>query len=307
MRISSYDDGGAWRAAVVVEDVLVDAECAAGAAGLSEPGAYRSARTLIAQPADVLAKLADAAAREASQIGIGRDQVRLGPPIPDPDKIICVGLNYRDHAAEAGMAVPDHPVLFSKYRNALIGDRQALELTDVSHEWDFEAELAVVIGQRVKGATVESALDSVAGYMPFNDISARDVQLRVSQWTTGKMLDGSAPCGPELVLADEVSDPQRLTLRQRLNGEVVQQSSTGAMIFPVARLIEYISTYVTLEPGDIIATGTPAGVGFKRQPPIYLKPGDLLETEVEELGTLTTPLVAEGETTKAPAAVGVGA
>jgi 2-keto-4-pentenoate hydratase/2-oxohepta-3-ene-1,7-dioic acid hydratase in catechol pathway len=293
MRVVSYDAPGGLRAAVVHEDVLVDAEQAARAAGLTDAGDYATVRGLIAHDADALALLGAAVAETAAVSGIARDGVRLGPPVPDPDKIICVGLNYRDHADEAGMAVPEFPVLFSKYRNALIGDNEPFELSDVSTEWDYEAELGVVIGTRAAAVSESDALDYVAGYMPFNDISARDVQLRISQWTTGKAIDRSGPCGPMLVLTDEVPDPQALTVRLRLNGEVLQESGTEHMIFSVARLVSYISAYVTLEPGDVIATGTPAGVGFKRDPVVRLNPGDVLETEVDGIGILVTPMVAK--------------
>ena len=299
MRVVSYEAPGGLRAAVVHQNLLVDAEHAARAAGLANPDEFATVRGLISQDADTLTQLGTAVADTAATSGIAMDEARLGPPVPDPDKIICVGLNYRDHAAEAGMAVPEYPVLFSKYRNALIGDNDPFELSDISHEWDYEAELGVVIGTRAAAVSEEDALEYVAGYMPFNDISARDVQLRVGQWMTGKAIDGSAPCGPMLVLTDEVPDPQALTVRLRLNGQVLQESGTEHMIFTVARLVSYISTYMTLEPGDIIATGTPAGVGFKRDPIVRLNPGDVLETEIEELGVLVTPMV-----TKAPVLTG---
>jgi acylpyruvate hydrolase len=294
MRIATYDDGGEWRAAIAAAGRYVDAEKAAGAAGLPEPPRLRSTKELLGLSPRQRAQLRTAADELAAEAGLDRAALRLGPPVPDADKVICVGLNYREHAAEAEMAIPDFPVLFGKYRNALIGDEAPLALTDVSEEWDYEAELAVVIGRRGKAIAEADALDYVGGYMPLNDISARDVQLRISQWMTGKMLDDSAPCGPELVLADEVPDPQALTVRLRLNGEVLQESSTAEMIFPVARLIAYISTYLTLEPGDIIATGTPAGVGFKRDPVVRLQPGDLVETEIEGLGVLRTPCIDGG-------------
>jgi 2-keto-4-pentenoate hydratase/2-oxohepta-3-ene-1,7-dioic acid hydratase in catechol pathway len=291
MRIATYEDGGEWRAAIAAAGRYVDAERAAAAAGLPEPQKLQSTKELLGLSSEQRAQLLAAAEEQAGDDGMDRSALRLGPPVPDADKVICVGLNYREHAAEAEMAVPEFPVLFGKYRNALIGDEAPLALTDISEAWDYEAELAVVIGRRAKAVAEADALDHVGGYMPLNDISIRDVQLRISQWMTGKMIDDSAPCGPELVLTDEVPDPQALTLRLRLNGEVLQESSTAEMIFPVARLIAYISTYVTLEPGDIIATGTPAGVGFKRDPVVRLEPGDLIETEIEELGVLRTPCV----------------
>ena len=292
MRLVSYRAEDGLRAGVVIGDQVVDAGAALAAAGHAEADSLAGVHALLAAPSGTLAALEAAATDGLGALGVEREGLVLGPPVPDPDKIICVGLNYREHASEAEMDVPDYPVLFPKYRNCLIGDMTPFELSAVSDQWDFEAELGVVIGTRARAVDQESALDHVAGYMPFNDLSARDVQLRISQWMTGKAIDNSGPCGPELVLADEVPDPQVLDIRLRLNGETLQEGNTSEMIFPVARLIEYISAYITLEPGDIIATGTPAGVGFKRSPAIFLKDGDRLETEIEGLGVLTTPMTA---------------
>lgn len=291
MRVLSYADGEGWTAGIRVGDRVVPATEAARRASLP-PESFGSVRELIARPQADLSTLGQAAEACVDEAGRELADVRLGPPIPDPEKIICVALNYRDHAEEAGLAIPVEPVLFAKYRNTLIGPEDAVELSPVSDEYDYEAELGVVIGRRVKGADVGSALDAVAGYMPFNDVTARDVQFRTSQWTAGKTLDTTAPCGPELVLADEVPDPQDLAIRCRLNGVVMQEGSTRNMIFSCAELIAFISSLITLVPGDIIATGTPAGVGFKRQPPVYLRDGDVLETEVESLGVLRTHMVA---------------
>ncbi|HMJ34492.1 MAG TPA: fumarylacetoacetate hydrolase family protein [Baekduia sp.] len=290
MRLVTYESPDGLRAGILVGERIVDAVTAAEQASLPDASTLSSVRALIGLGAGDLAALDGAAAGLADE-GLHLASVTLGPPVPDPDKIICVGLNYREHAAEAQMAVPDYPVLFAKFRNALIGDGQAVEVSDLSDEWDYEAELGVVIGRRASGVAAADALEYVAGYMPFNDVSARDVQLRSPQWTTGKAIDRTAPCGPALVLADEVPDPQALALKLTLNGEVLQEASTAEMIFPVATLVEYISRYITLEPGDIIATGTPAGVGFKRDPVVRLKPGDLMETEIEGIGRLTTPII----------------
>lgn len=290
MRLVTYESPPELRAGILVGDRIVDAVKAGEQASLPDASALTSVRALIGLGAGDLAAL-DGAATELVGDGLDLTSVTLGPPVPDPDKIICVGLNYVEHAAEAQMAVPEYPVLFAKFRNVLIGDGQAVEVSDLSDEWDYEAELGVVIGRRASGVAAAQALEYVAGYMPFNDVSARDVQLRSPQWTTGKAIDRTGPCGPALVLADEVPDPQALQIRLTLNGEVLQEASTGEMIFPVATLIEYISRYTTLEPGDIIATGTPAGVGFKRDPIVRLKPGDLMETEIEGLGKLTTPII----------------
>jgi 2-keto-4-pentenoate hydratase/2-oxohepta-3-ene-1,7-dioic acid hydratase in catechol pathway len=292
VRLVSFVTESGPRAGVVSGDVVVEAQKALERGGHADADSYRTVRDLLRGPEGTLGALSEAAAEHASELGVELDALELGPPVADPDKILCVGLNYRDHADEAELAVPDYPVLFPKFRTSLIGSGAPFELLAISDQWDFEAELAVVIGRRATAVTADAALDHVAGYMPFNDLSARDVQLRISQWMTGKAIDGSGPCGPELVLVDEVPDPQALDICLRLNGETLQRANTSEMIFPVARLIEYISSFITLEPGDIIATGTPAGVGFKRNPPIYLSAGDQLETEIEGLGNLITPIVA---------------
>jgi acylpyruvate hydrolase len=214
------------------------------------------------------------------------DDLELGPPIPDPDKIICLGLNYADHAAEAKMAIPPAPVLFAKFRNSLIGPRDTIILPRVSNEIDYEAELAVVIGRPCKDVTEKEALNYVAGYTIMNDVSARDLQMRTSQWTAGKAIDTFAPMGPGIVPASEIPNPQALTLSARVNGQTLQHASTELMIFSVAYTIAYISSIMTLVPGDIIATGTPAGVGFIRKPPIFLHDGDVVEIEIERIGTI---------------------
>ena len=214
------------------------------------------------------------------------DDLELGPPIPDPDKIICLGLNYADHAAEAKMTIPPAPVLFAKFRNSLIGPRDTIILPRVSNEIDYEAELAVIIGRPCKDVAEKDALNYVAGYTIMNDVSARDLQMRTSQWTAGKAIDTFAPMGPGIVLASEIPNPQALTLSTRVNGQTLQHASTELMIFSVAYTIAYISSFMTLVPGDIIATGTPAGVGFIRKPPIFLHDGDVVEIEIERIGTI---------------------
>ena len=220
------------------------------------------------------------------------DALELGPPVPDPDKMICIGLNYTEHAAEASLQAPTIPILFAKFRNSLIGPRDAIVLPRVSTEIDYEGELAVVIGTRCKEVAEAEALAYVAGYAAFNDVSARDVQMQTSQWMAGKALDTFGPMGPGIVPASEIPDPQTLSLTTRVNGTTLQQGHTSEMIFTVARLIAHISALMTLEPGDIIATGTPAGVGFKRQPPVFLQAGDVVEVEIERIGVIRNPVVA---------------
>lgn len=220
-------------------------------------------------------------------------KVELRAPIPKPGKILCIGLNYRDHAAESNQAVPDYPTVFSKYDNVIIGPGEAIVLPAISDQVDYEAEFAFVIGKRARHVSEADALDYVAGYMPFNDISARDFQMRTSQWTIGKSFDTFGPIGPALVTADEVADPHDLDIRLLLNGQVMQSSNTSNLIFNINQLMAYITAAITLEPGDVITTGTPAGVGAARKPPVFLQPGDVVRLEIEGLGALENPVVAE--------------
>lgn len=223
------------------------------------------------------------------------DDVELGPPLTSPDKIICLGLNYTDHASEAGVEAPTVPIIFSKFRNCLVGPHDPIVLPRASHEVDFEGELAVVIGRNAKYIEPDQALQYVAAYSVFNDVTARDLQLRTSQWISGKALDTFAPMGPGLVPAELVPDPQNLVIRTTVNGEVMQHDSTAHMIFDVAGTIAYLSSLMTLVPGDVIATGTPAGVGFKQEPPRFLSAGDVVEVTVPGIGTLRNPVVTESE------------
>jgi 2-keto-4-pentenoate hydratase/2-oxohepta-3-ene-1,7-dioic acid hydratase in catechol pathway len=217
----------------------------------------------------------------------------LMAPIPKPPKIICIGLNYRDHAEEGKMAIPEVPTVFSKFPTAVTGPGQPVVLPKNSAKPDYEAEFGVVIGKRGRHVPEEQWLDYVFGYTIFNDVSARDFQMATSQWMMGKTFDTFAPFGPAVVTADEVPDPHNLAISLTLNGDVMQDSNTGNMIFRIPRLIAFLSSVFTLEPGDIIATGTPAGVGFARKPPRWLKPGDEMTVRVEGLGELTNPVIAE--------------
>jgi 2,4-didehydro-3-deoxy-L-rhamnonate hydrolase len=218
----------------------------------------------------------------------------MPPPIDRPSKIVCVGLNYRDHAEEQGAPLPERPILFAKWPNTLAGPGDPIVVPSISTKVDYEAELGVVIGSRVRGVSRENALEAVRGYLCLNDVSARDLQFADGQWTRGKSPDTFCPVGPELVPASEVSDPQALAIKAILNGEVMQDSSTANMVFGVAEVIEFISQAITLEPGDLIATGTPAGVGAFRDPPVFMQPGDEVTIEIEGLGALTNPVRAAG-------------
>jgi 2,4-didehydro-3-deoxy-L-rhamnonate hydrolase len=213
-------------------------------------------------------------------------------PIDRPSKIVCVGLNYRDHAEEQGTELPSAPLLFAKWPNALIGPGEPIVIPSVSNQVDYEAELGVVIGKRVRRVSEENALEAVRGYTCLNDVSARDLQFSDGQWTRGKSADTFCPVGPQLVPAAEVPDPQALGIRCVLNGVAMQDSTTANMIFTVAEVIAYASATMTLEPGDLIATGTPAGVGAFRDPQVFMQPGAEITIEIEGLGSLTNPVTA---------------
>ena len=216
-------------------------------------------------------------------------------PVPRPGKLICIGLNYRDHAKESNLPVPEKPVVFSKFSSAVIAPGEPVVIPRTSQKVDYEAELAVVIGRRAKHVSADRAYDYVLGYTAFNDVTARDFQFADGQWQRGKSCDTFAPMGQTIVTTDTMTDPQKISLKLTLNGEIMQDSNTDQMIFGVPRLIEFISESITLEPGDVIATGTPAGVGFARKPPVFLKPGDQMEILIEGMGGLGNPVVAEQE------------
>jgi len=216
------------------------------------------------------------------------------PPIPRPPKILCIGLNYRSHAEELGMAIPEHPIVFARWPASLVGHESPLVRPHASVQFDYEAELAAVIGTGGRAIPKGRALEHVAGYAIFNDGSLRDVQFQTSQWTLGKNYDASGAFGPEIVTADELAPGATgLSLRCRINGETVQDGNTDDLIFDVADLIVALSAVMTLEPGDVIATGTPPGVGVGRRPQLFMKPGDLCEIDIEGIGTLRNPVVAE--------------
>ena len=206
-----------------------------------------------------------------------------------PQKIVCVGLNYRDHADEQGVALPERPLLFAKWPNTLIGDGDPIRIPSISKQVDYEAELGVVIGRRASGVSADDALSFVDGYVVANDVSGRDLQFSDGQWVRGKSLDTFLPVG-DLVPVGEVPDPQTLPIRAVLNGETMQDSSTSNMIFGVAEIVAFVSQAITLEPGDLIITGTPAGVGAFRDPPVWLKPGDEIRIEIDGVGSITNPV-----------------
>ncbi len=241
--------------------------------------------------ASALDSLRNLAADPPQDALLPADQVTLGPCVPQPGKVLCVGLNYAKHAAEGGQAIPETPVLFSKFNNSLAGPDEDVPLPASAVEYDYEVELSAVIGKRTRDVSVEDALDHVAGYCCSNDISARDLQMLTGQWLLGKTLDKFLPLGPWLVTADEVPDPQALGLRCWLNGELRQESNTADMIFSVAEIVSYTSRYMTLEAGDVISSGTPEGVIMGMDPRVWMVAGDVVSVEVDGLGRLTNCLV----------------
>jgi 2-keto-4-pentenoate hydratase/2-oxohepta-3-ene-1,7-dioic acid hydratase in catechol pathway len=238
---------------------------------------------------DVRAAAEEAASDPDNLVEIAN--LKLGPVLPDPGKILCVGFNYLLHANEMSVELPAAPNVFTKFQNSLIGPDDAIELPNVSDQIDYEGELVAVIGRRCFEVSEDDALSYVAGYTIMNDVSARDLQFRTTQWTLGKALDTFAPLGPVLTLTDEIPDPQALHLTTKVDDEVVQDASTAQMLFGVASIVSTISQSMTLEPGDIIATGTPDGVGYKRNPPLYLKDGHVVSVTVDKIGTLSNPVL----------------
>lgn len=219
--------------------------------------------------------------------------VRLLAPVPRPPKLICVGLNYRDHARETGMEIPKVPTIFSKFSSAVIGPEVPIVLPKNSTRPDYEAEFAFVIGKGGRHISAENWCEHVFGYTLMNDVSARDFQMATTQWLMGKTFDTFAPLGPHLVSADEIADPHALDISLSINGEVLQRSNTRELIFKIPELVAYLSSVFTLEPGDVVSTGTPAGVGFARKPPRFLQPGDQVVVRVDQIGELRNPVVAE--------------
>ncbi|MFZ9668469.1 MAG: fumarylacetoacetate hydrolase family protein [Solirubrobacterales bacterium] len=283
MRLATYLGEGGARAGVFDGETLFDAWTLLG------EGERSSLRELIAL--DRIGDLDQILAGEH-----GEDPVEgpweLGPPIPDPDKVICIGLNYRAHAEEFGLDIPEAPTVFAKFRNALVGTGATVTLPPASSKVDFEAEVAFVIGRRAKDVGVDDALDHLAGYTLLDDLSARDLQFLTPQWMPGKVFDGSAPCGPWLVTPDETGPPDEIDLSLTLNGEEMQASTTADLIFSIPELVSRLSSWMTLEPGDIVSTGTPSGVGSGRDPRVWLEDGDRVVVSSSKIGELETTLVS---------------
>jgi 2-keto-4-pentenoate hydratase/2-oxohepta-3-ene-1,7-dioic acid hydratase in catechol pathway len=282
MRLVSYEERSGHGAGVLVGGDVVPVS------DLEAPA--DSVRGLLAAlDAAGLAELAERAGRSRRRSPLA--DLRLLAPVPDPEKIICLGLNYRDHAAESGQEIPKAPMWFAKFANSLVGSGQDIVLPGAHPEFvDYEAELAIVIGRTAREVDVAEALEYVAGAMPFNDVSARDLQFQNPLWTSGKALHTFAPCGPALVTLDEIDDLHALGVRTRINGELVQEGNTRELIFSVPETVAWLSRTITLRPGDIIATGTPAGVGASRNR--FLRGGDTVTVEVDGLGAVVNPVRA---------------
>lgn len=280
MRLVSFKNGGAVQVGVIVGEQI------APLAGYQDMNAFLAS--------------GDHGLAEAKKIERGESQsktkyalsdVKLLAPVTRPGKIVAVGLNYMDHALEAKFEIPTVPVLFAKFSNSINGPDAAVVIPGDDPQVDYEAELAVVIGRTARGVSESAAMDFVAGYMPLNDVSARRWQFSDKQWVRGKSCDTFCPTGPWLTTVDAVADPHALSIRMRVNGKEVQSSNTSNFIFRIPMLISFISAAITLEPGDIIATGTPSGVGVFRKPPVFLKSGDVMEVDIQGLGVLRNHLV----------------
>lgn len=294
MRLVSYrgKDGGA-RLGALSDQGVVDLQAAARAAGL-EDDSFAGMAPFLAAGEEALreGRKVVSNARQGSIVSLS--SVHLLPPVPRPGKIIAVGLNYKDHSMEAGAsAPPKSPILFAKFPNSILGPEDSIVIPVGDPQVDYEAELAVVIGRKGKRIPPEKAFEYVGGYMPLNDVSAREWQFGDKQWVRGKSPDTFCPTGPYLTTRDEVPDPHVLSICARVNGTTMQNSNTSKMIFRIPQLIAFISASITLEPGDIIATGTPEGVGVFRKPPVFLKHGDVVEVEIQQLGVLRNHVVAE--------------
>jgi 2-keto-4-pentenoate hydratase/2-oxohepta-3-ene-1,7-dioic acid hydratase in catechol pathway len=278
MRLVTYLSEGDERAGVQRADGVIDA---AAVLGIERIGV----RELIA--GDRLEELREAVgATDAEAIS----HPVLLPPLPDPDKIVCIGLNYRSHAAEAGIDPPEQPTFFAKFRNALAPPGATVNLPAASEKVDYEAEVAFIVGRRCKEVEAADALEAIAGYMLLDDLSARDLQFATPQWMPGKVFDGSAPCGPAIVTPDEAGAPDAISFTLDLNGERMQEAATSDLIFSIPELLARLSHWMTLEPGDIVSTGTPSGVGSVRDPRVWLKPGDEIVISSPALGELRTTI-----------------
>jgi 2-keto-4-pentenoate hydratase/2-oxohepta-3-ene-1,7-dioic acid hydratase in catechol pathway len=301
MRLASYRHGDRFVGAVLLGETLVDLGTAAQRGALAPDPGPVSVRTALERGwhrAERLREGAERAARDGQERRL--DQVTLGPPVPDAGKVLCVGLNYVDHTQEVAFAPPEVPTIFAKFANSLVGPGADVRYPAGSKEVDYEGELAVVVGEVCKSVPVDRALDVVAGVMVLNDLSARDLQFATPQWTVGKAVDDFAPCGPSVVPLTDLPPIGTLRLTTRVNGVVVQSASTGEMVFGIQEIISFLSRTMTLHPGDIIATGTPAGVGMSQSPPRFLRVGDTVEVEIDGVGRIRNRIVPADAGAPAP-------
>lgn len=282
MKIASYRLSNHRSYGVVLEDGILDL-------GRHFDHSYADLKAALA--ADVLAELEDLVSTGTADVAFS--EVSFLPVIPEPGKILCVGINYMAHIREMGRDVPAHPWLFVRFADSQVGHEESLIRPSVSNNFDFEGELAVIIGSPAHRVSAADALDYVGGYSCFNDASVRDFQRHSSQFTAGKNFYRSGSFGPWMVTPDEIGDPRELFLQTRLNGEVMQKAPVDDLVFDVPSLIEYCSTFARLEPGDVIVTGTPGGVGAARTPPVWMKPGDIIEVEISRIGTLRNDIAQE--------------
>jgi 2-keto-4-pentenoate hydratase/2-oxohepta-3-ene-1,7-dioic acid hydratase in catechol pathway len=283
MRLATFTHDASQRLGAVDGDEIVDLAA-------SLPDLPRDMIGLLEAGPEALLAVREAVARGPR---LPLSDVRLDAPIARPPKFLAVGLNYADHVAEGGMETPEHPTIFNKQSTCVTGPTSPIHVPRASHVLDYEGELGFVIGRRCRHVSRDAAPDVIAGYLVVNDVSVRDWQLRVPTWTMGKSFDTHGPIGPWIVTSDELRDPHGLRLRTWVNGELRQDSNTKELIFDCFTLVEHLSTAFTLEPGDIVATGTPSGVGIARKPPQLLKAGDVVRIEIEGIGQIENPVIAE--------------
>lgn len=283
MKLATFTHGGSTRIGVADGDEMVDLSA-------SVPDLPREMVAFLEAGSDAM-EAARAAVSNGTRIPLA--DVHLEAPITRPPKFLAVGLNYADHVAESGMETPEHPTIFNKQSTCVTGPTDPVHVPRASHVLDYEGELGIVIGRRGRHVSRDDAADYIAGYVVVNDVTVRDWQFRTPTWTMGKSFDTHGPIGPWIVTTDEISDPHRLDLRTYVNGELRQESNTKQLIFDSFYLVEHFSTAFTLEPGDIIATGTPSGVGIVHKPPQILKAGDVVRVEIEGIGEIENPIIDE--------------
>ena len=288
MKLATFTQGGSTRIGVVVGDEITDLVAAA-------PDLPREMKALLAAGDAALDAAHIAADAGASRLAL--TDVKLEAPVPRPGKFIGIGLNYKDHIEESRAKTPEHPMMFNKQSTCVVGPGAPVHVPKASHVVDYEGELGFVVGRRCRHVSRDDAADVIAGYLVVNDVSVRDWQLRVPTWTIGKSFDTHGPIGPWLVTADELPNPHQLRLRTWVNGDLRQESNTKELIFDCFALVEHLSKSFTLEPGDVIATGTPSGVGVLRKPPLLLKAGDRVRIEIEGIGEIDNPVIDEPDDT----------